>query len=321
MPVSHSVNQARQQFARDIRAGLQKTPRQLPSKYFYDARGDELFQQIMHMPEYYLTNCEFEILENEKQTLLDLIGPEHFDLIELGAGDGHKTKILLEHFLEKHPDFTYMPVDISANVLDLLGRDLHRRWPQLEVSPMRGDYIAMLEKLHHRHHARKVILFMGGNIGNLPPQRARSFLERIREHMDPGDFLIIGFDLKKDPEIILRAYNDPAGITAAFNLNLLQRINRELDGDFDLVQFRHWETYDPVSGAARSFLVSTVEQTVRIGALDQYFSFAAWEAMEVELSQKYSLPEIEALAEDVGFTISGHLTDRRDYFVDTVWRK
>jgi uncharacterized SAM-dependent methyltransferase len=162
---------------------------------------------------------------------------------------------------------------------------------------------------------------MGANIGNLPPERAHTFLTRIREHMDPGDYLIIGFDLKKDPEIILRAYNDPAGITAAFNLNLLQRMNRELGAQIDLDQFKHWETYDPVSGATRSFLVSTADQEIYIGALERSYSFSAWEAIEVELSQKYSLAEIEELAASIGFAWVQHLTDSNNYFVDTIWRK
>lgn len=309
------------QFGIDVRSGLQQTPKQLSSKYFYDAKGDQLFQDIMHMPEYYLTNCEFEILESSKKALLDLIGTAHFDLIELGAGDGHKTKILLEHFSKAQADFSYIPVDISANVLQHLKGDLLKRWPSMDVIPMQGDYLAMLEELHYRHTARKVILFMGANIGNLTPQRAKAFLSRIKAHMEPGDILIIGFDLKKDPATILNAYNDPAGITAAFNLNLLSRMNRELGANFELNSFKHWESYDPITGATKSFLISKKEQEVYIKYLKETFTFKAWEAIEVELSQKYSISEIQDLASELNFKVLEHFKDARDYFVDSVWLK
>ncbi|MEO0341435.1 MAG: L-histidine N(alpha)-methyltransferase, partial [Bacteroidota bacterium] len=150
-------------FAHDVAKGLSAQPKHLSSKYFYDERGDKLFQDIMHMPEYYLTDCEFEILDQHKANLLNLIGDQYFDLIELGAGDGLKTKILLEHFIQQKADFTYCPVDISGNVLELLENDLEQRWPALDLNPMQGDYFEMLERLHYRSDAKKVILFMGAN--------------------------------------------------------------------------------------------------------------------------------------------------------------
>jgi len=321
MTASNQNKSQIKQFAKDVRTGLQQTPKQLSSKYFYDAKGDQLFQDIMHMPEYYLTNCEFEILESSKKAMLDLIGSSHFDLVELGAGDGHKTKILLEHFSEAQADFSYIPVDISGNVLQHLKSDLLERWPEMDVIPMQGDYLAMLEELHYRHNARKVILFMGANIGNLTPPRAKAFLSRIKAHMEPGDLLIIGFDLKKDPATILNAYNDPAGITAAFNLNLLERMNRELGANFKLEQFKHWESYDPGSGATKSFLISKQQQEVYFQALQETFSFQAWEAIDVELSQKYSITEIQDLATELNFKVLKHFRDAQDYFVDSVWQK
>lgn len=308
-------------FAQDILQGLRAKPKKLSSKYFYDKKGDALFQQIMRMPEYYLTDCEYEILDQYKGDILKLIGDRHFDLIELGAGDGLKTKLLLDHFVNQQADFTYCPIDISADVLKQLKADVAKRWPKLECKLMPGDYFAMLGELENRSHARKVILFLGSNIGNLTPDQATGFIQKIQEHMAPGDLLITGFDLKKDPAIILDAYSDPAGITAAFNLNLLERINTELGGDFDLDQFKHWETYNPVTGATKSYIVSKVKQIVHIKALDQDFSFDAWEAIDVELSQKFSLTEIEALAQATGFELVQHFTDQRDYFVDSVWQK
>lgn len=308
-------------FAQDILKGLRSQPKKMSSKYFYDKKGDVLFQQIMRMPSYYLTDAEYEILDQYKGEILGLIGDQHFDLIELGAGDGLKTKLLLEHFVEKQADFTYCPIDISADVLKQLETDVAQRWPKLECKLMPGDYFEMLGQLEHRSHARKVILFLGSNIGNLTPDEARLFIGKVQEHMAPGDILITGFDLKKDPAVILEAYNDPTGITAAFNLNLLERINRELGANFEVAQFKHWETYNPITGATKSYIVSKQKQKVHIKALNQDFNFEAWEAIDVELSQKFNLAEIEALAKLTGFEVLHHFQDQRLYFVDSVWQK
>ena len=308
-------------FGRDVHEGLTQRPKRLPSKYFYDAEGDRLFQQIMRMPEYYLTDCELEILQTHKHAILKQIGAAPFDLIELGAGDGMKTQVLLRHFLDQRIDFRYEPVDISANVLQHLETKLQRSLPGLTVQSLRGDYFEVLETVNRQTGKKKVILFLGANIGNLTIERARRFLARMAKNMHAGDLLLIGFDLKKDPEVILRAYDDPASITAAFNLNLLARINRELDGHFDLKRFRHWETYDPASGATKSYLVSLADQSVAIDALDLEVPFDAWEAINVELSLKYSLRQVEALAEATGFRVREHYFDQRRYFVDSLWEK
>lgn len=308
-------------FAQDVLAGLSKDPKQLSSKYFYDERGDELFQAIMRMPEYYLTDCEYAIFKRQKGKILEVIGTEAFELIELGAGDGYKTKVMLEHFLDEQVCFTYRPVDISGNVLDTLRRDLRQQWPQLAVQPLQGDYFAMLGQLKTEESRRKVVLFLGANIGNYTREAAARFIEQLHLQLQPNDLLLVGFDLKKDPSIILKAYDDPAGITAAFNLNLLHRINRELQGDFDLDAFRHWETYNPATGEAKSYLVSQADQEVYIGTLQRSFHFDAWEAIEVELSLKYSPRQIEELARQTGFDLIAHFYDEHHYFVDSLWRR
>ncbi|PHN03296.1 L-histidine N(alpha)-methyltransferase [Flavilitoribacter nigricans] len=308
-----------QNFATDVEAGLSLDPKKLSSKYFYDKKGDELFQAIMRMPEYYLTDCEYSILNRQKADILEAIGPSGFELIELGAGDGYKTKVLLEHFLSREVPFVYRPVDISQNVLEVLRNDLKNRWPDLAVRPLKGDYFAMLERLQSEQGQRKVVLFLGANIGNYTRQEALRFLENLHKQLDPGDQLLIGFDLKKDPSVILNAYNDPAGITAAFNLNLLTRINRELGGHFDLEEFSHWETYQPITGEAKSYLISRKEQEVEIEAIGKTFHFGAWEAIDVELSLKYSPFEIEALARAAGFQVVEHFYDDRSYFLDSLW--
>lgn len=309
------------EFAQEVLEGLSASPRNLSSKWFYDATGDKLFQDIMAMPEYYLTDAEREIYQFCGSELLDALGKTAFELVELGAGDGSKTQYLIEAFLAAGADFTYRPVDISANAITLLGERVARQWPSLAFSPLRGDYFTALDRLGRGERAvRKLVLFPGANIGNLSPEEAVVFLERLRGFLQPDDLLLTGFDLKKDPAVILAAYNDPEGHTAAFNLNLLRRINRELDADFKLERWRHWESYNPQSGATRSFLVSQVAQSVHVGALDQHFSFEAWETIAVEISQKYSLAETEALAERSGYTHLRHFQDARGLFVDSLWR-
>lgn len=320
-PITQEKKQstADSQFVHDVLTGLARSPKKLSSKYFYDEQGDKLFQDIMQMPEYYLTDCEYEIFETHRQAILNTIGKKPFQLIELGAGDGYKTKVLLRHFLAQGADFQYRPIDISSNVLLELEHDLKQDLPELRVESLAGDYFEMLGKLSADTKMRKVLLFIGANIGNLTREQAADFLKKLNQSMAKGDLLLIGFDLKKDPEIILQAYNDPAGITAAFNLNLLRRINRELGANFDLNAFKHWETYNPATGETKSYLVSMHKQNVIIQG--QTILFDAWEAIDVELSQKYSLQETEELAERIGFKVVKHYFDRRNYFVDSFWKK
>ncbi|MTB49377.1 L-histidine N(alpha)-methyltransferase [Lewinella sp. W8] len=308
-------------FAADVFEGLASTPRRLSSKWFYDERGDALFQQIMGMPEYYLTDCELEIFQTAGPELLDAIGNRSFDLIELGAGDGTKTQFLIEQFLAAGANFTYRPIDISAHAIEILGNLIRRRWPTLPFKPVQDDYFSALDRLGKSQgdHLR-LVLFPGANIGNFAPEEAVQFLRHLRKFLREDDLLLVGFDLKKDPAIILAAYNDPAGYTAAFNLNLLRRINEELGADFRLDQWKHWETYNPVSGATRSYLVSLADQSVRLPDYGRRFRFDVWEPIEVEISQKYNRPEIEAMLQQAGFTFLRHLEDSRGYFSDALAR-
>lgn len=272
------------------------------------------------MPSYYLMNCEHEIFNTHKAAILEAIGYDAFQLLELGAGDGYKTKVLLDYFLKAKVAFQYQPIDISPNVLDELEQSLKEHWPELDVQPLAGDYFDMLHEVSEETAVPKVVLCLGANIGNYPVERAQGFLNAISAELNSGDKLLAGFDLKKDPQVILDAYNDPEGVTAAFNLNLLRRINRELDANFDLQAFRHWETYNPATGATKSYIISEAEQHVFIKALNRSFHFGAWEAMDVELSQKYSLEEVEQLAQTAGFEVEAHFTDQNAYFVDSLWR-
>ena len=231
-----------QQFAEDVLDGLNAHPKTLPSKYFYDKKGDALFQEIMNLEEYYLTRAEYEVFETNKTALRDtfLNGAEKFDLIEFGAGDGHKTKVLLNYFLESNISFEYLPIDISGNVLEQLESTLKNELPDLTVNPIQDDYFQAIEKIEHDNNTRSVVLFLGSNIGNFQNASAVEFLSELYARLKPNDLLLIGFDLKKEPSIILNAYNDSKGITAAFNINLLNRINDQLDANFNTSKFIHY---------------------------------------------------------------------------------
>jgi len=296
-------------------------PKFLSSKYFYDKRGDKLFQEIMELEEYYLTRSEFEILNRYKDQFLNYfaIGDESFHLIEFGAGDGLKTKVLLSHFLENNAEFKYSPIDISENALKSLMEDLGDTYPDLYRESIHNDYFSALHDLK-KFSTRKVVMFLGSNIGNFRPNVAETFLQNMKEELNVGDYVLIGFDLKKDPELILKAYNDSKGITKQFNLNLLSRINRELDANFNIESFDHDPSYDSSTGAAESHIVSLTDQKVTVDALGMVFSFSKGEKVFTEVSQKYSIEEIEAFARIAGFQVLENFYDSKGLFVDTLWK-
>ncbi|QCW98944.1 L-histidine N(alpha)-methyltransferase [Aggregatimonas sangjinii] len=310
-------------FEEEVYKGLTDFPKHLSSKYFYDEKGDKLFQDIMAMPEYYLTDAEFSIFENHTEEITTLFRKQggHFNLIELGAGDGKKTKILLNHLSQNGADFTYQPIDISQNVLNGLKASLAKELPDVPIQTKQGTYFEALNELNGSNTSRKVILFLGSNIGNLLHDQAIEFLKQVRALMQEEDLLFLGVDQKKNPQTILDAYNDKTGITAAFNKNILSRINAELGGDFDVDQFLHWEVYDPESGTAKSYLVSKKEQTVTIGKLDFQAEFGPWETIHTEISQKYDDRIIMWLAEKSGLQVETEFTDSKKLYKNYVLRK
>jgi len=310
---------SKMKFLEDTLGGLRSSPKSMQSKYFYDEKGDQIFQQIMDMDEYYLTNSEMEILQNQAGHLADVIAGkgDAFDLIELGAGDATKSIHLLKSLLEKKINFTYLPIDISAHVISDLENNLPQQLPDLDIQGLNGDYFDMLEQANLRSDRRKVVLFMGANVGNMTVEDAGNFCRQLRGSLSQNDTLIVGFDLKKNPQQILDAYNDKGGITRAFNLNLLERINRELEANFDLKNFDHYATYDPASGSCKSYLISLKQQNVSISG--EMIHFESNEYIFMEISQKYDLSDIAALAEKSGFKPVQHFFDQRSYFVDAIW--
>lgn len=310
------------QFAEDVLNGLSSTPKELSSKYFYDDEGSRLFQEIMKLPEYYLTGCEHEIFSTQADAVYRSFanGGGGFDLIELGAGDGTKTAVLIDHFLRQTDDISYSPIDISQEAVDALTTKFNAEFPALKMSARNGDYFKILESLKIENGRRKVLLFLGSNIGNFSRDQAVEFFRSLRGVMSSGDLLFIGFDLQKDPHVIVPAYDDAAGVTAAFNLNLLKRINRELGADFDIDKFTHYANYRPVEGSARSFLISREQQSVHISALNKAFEFDQWEAVFMEISQKYSLRMIADIAAESGFEIKENFFDSKRYYCDSLWK-
>ena len=310
------------EFGEEVYTGLTAPQKYLSSAYFYDETGDMLFQKIMELPEYYPTGCEYEILDTHKNEIAALFSdPDGFDLFELGAGDAMKTKILLRQFINLGLNFIYHPIDISEHALEELSENLKEELPQLQISPLQGTYFGILNQLGDFRNRKKVILFLGSNIGNLSPDTAVSLLQKLRAGMEKKDLLFIGMDLKKDPAIILKAYNDPQGVTSAFNKNILSRINRELGGNFNVDNYKHWALYNPQSGEARSYLISLKEQEVEIKALDLRLKFRRWESIHTEISRKFDEAGIAEMAEDSGLKLGGSFCDDRDYFRNYVFRK
>lgn len=308
-------------FARDVLQGLLAKPKSIPARCFYDERGSRLFQRITELPEYYLTRCERSILQQHTDQIAAAVAGGPFRLVELGAGDGTKTELLLRCFLARGQRFQYVPVDICRETIVDLAQSLRHRdgLAPLCLHGIVAEYFDALQMLSQRSVQRNLVLFLGSNIGNFDPFDARQFLRGLRESLNPGDLVLIGFDLKKDPEILHRAYNDSQGITCQFNLNLLDRINRELGGRFDRQRFYHYGSYNVLHSRMESWLVSSEAQKVEIDALREVVEFDAWEGIHVECSYKYDLSEIEAMADSAGFGVRDHLLDGQKYFVDSLW--
>ncbi|MBI5435407.1 MAG: L-histidine N(alpha)-methyltransferase [Planctomycetes bacterium] len=307
-------------FARDVLEGLSAEPKHLSCKWFYDARGSELINSIMDLDEYYLTRCEAEVFEQHAVELVRALGDEPFELVDLGAGDGRKTGILIRRFLELGARFEFFSIDISESASRSLAATLAREFPTLAGETLVAEYASGLAWLAERSTKRKLVLFLGSNIGNSSLDGARAFLGELGLALREDDLVLVGADLVKDVDVLRRAYDDSRGLTAAFNLNLLARIDRELGGRFERGRFRFYSTWEPRTSAIESYLVSLAEQEVAIDALGRSFHFGAHEAIHTESSRKYTLAELARLAEVSGFAGEAVFQDRRGWFADVLWR-
>lgn len=309
------------QFFEDTWRGLNASPKYLKSKYFYDEAGDALFKEIMECPEYYLTNCELDIFMHQCDELAATITkhfPE-FDLTELGAGDASKTVYLLDALLKRKANYTYYPIDISTGIITRLNTELPAKLPGLHVHGLNGEYFAMLDQMKAISSRNKVVLFLGSSIGNIPLEETADFFLALKSHLVPGDLVLTGFDLKKDPELIAAAYNDKEGITRRFNLNLLKRINATFGANFDLDRFEHRPEYNEQTGACKSYLESLADQDVRIGDAGDVH-FRRGEKIFMEISQKYSVQQTDDVAAAAGFTVVRHFYDSKNWFLDALWQ-
>jgi L-histidine N-alpha-methyltransferase len=307
-------------FSLDVLVGLSEPRKTIPSRYMYDEAGSRLFQRITELPEYYLTGCELEILKTAAGPIGTFVQDTPFNLVEFGAGHELKPSVLIESFLGHGLDFRYVPIDISRTALEELVARLDGRFPGLRQHGVVSEYFNGMRWLAGRDARRNLVLFLGSNIGNFNRAQARVFLRNLWNSLNDGDFVLIGFDLKKDIERLLSAYNDSAGVTAEFNLNVLRRINRELGGNFDPARFRHFGTYDVFSGAMESYLVSTDPQEVFVERIGRSFVFHAWEPIHTEYSYKYLESDIPELARDTGFALCRNFFDSRHWFVDSLWQ-
>lgn len=315
-----SVTQVRAEFRSQVIAGLREKPRRLSSVYFYDDQGSELFDQITRLPEYYLTRAEREILEHHATELAELIGDEPCCVVDLGAGSGDKTQVILGRMRELKRDVRYAPVDVSAAALWSAEQSMQRRLPGLRVDPVHDDYIRGLARVRAAQTGRRLlVLWLGSSIGNFDDSDAVTMLRGLSEVFGPDDVLLVGFDLLKEPEALVAAYADSQGVTAEFNYNLLRRINRELGADFDVDQYVHHATFSPSESRMESYLISKRAQTVTIGS--QRFELDAWEPIHTEVSCKYSQRRIDDLLSAAGLERVALFTDGERRFADVACRR
>ena len=296
-------------FLGEVLQGLKKTPKELPTKYLYDERGSALYERICTLEEYYLPRREIEIMEQNIDEMVHLLGNK-VSLIEYGCGSCTKTRILLDHM----PDLSaYVPIDISKEQLISVSRELSLDYPELEILPVCADFTSDFQlPFPERNSERNIAYFPGSSIGNFGLESARKLLNRIADICEPGGAFLIGIDLAKDPEVLYNAYNDSEGVTAAFNLNLLTRINRELEGDFNLSFFEHHALYNTDKGRVEMHLTSLRDQTVHLN--NTRISFAEGESIWTESSYKYDLNDFTRMANDACFTVERIWTDDRQWF-------
>ncbi len=310
----------RDEFHRDAFKGLTAREKHIPSKYLYDDEGSKLFQKITELSEYYPFAAELDILTRHGGSVAERLGPEPFNLVELGAGDGRKTKVLLSAFERAGLDFTFVVIDISKKAIRDCMRSISADEAPYPVTAIVDDYFRGLRRLHEETRRRSVALFLGSNIGNFPKGEDVALLRHLRSALSFGDHAFVGFDVTLNPDLLLPAYDDPAGVTRDFNLNLLSRINRELDADFEHSHFKHAPRFNAARRRMESYLQSTVDHTVSLKKLGTAIPFQKNERILIEYSYKYALEDIHALARSTGFAVVEDYSDTNNRFIDSLWQ-
>lgn len=296
----------------DVVKGLTNHPKYLSPRYFYDDRGSELFEQICELPEYYLTRTETVILQHCAEEIANITGA--CELIELGSGSSTKTRILLDAYQHKGYPLRYLPIDVSAGILEASARQLLVDYPSLQVHALAGTYEQALGQLQQSELPNRMIGFIGSTLGNLNPQECDDFLCQITAALQLGEYFLLGVDLQKPKDILEAAYNDSAGVTAAFNLNILNHLNRRFDGNFDLNKFEHWAFYNETKHQIEMHLRSLESQTVELRSLNLKISFEKGESINTEISRKFDINGIQELLKSKGFLPQKVWTDENQWF-------
>ncbi len=307
--ISYDFKPGLERFLAEVLIGLRKPQKELPSKYFYDERGSKLFERICELKEYYITRIEASIMQAHIEEIVELIGPQVL-VIEHGCGNCEKVRFLMDHL---HDPVAFIPIDISKEQLLQVSRELDSIYPQLQVLPVCADYTGNFElPIPKRESKRTVVYFPGSTISNFDPIPVEHFLEHVANLCRSNGALLIGVDLKKDPAVLHDAYNDGESLTAAFNLNLLERINRELGCDFQLDAFEHYAFYNPRESRVEMHLISQKNQVVHING--ETISFIKGESIWTESSYKYNLDEFKRMAAVAGFRVERVWIDERQWF-------
>ncbi|MEE3337790.1 MAG: L-histidine N(alpha)-methyltransferase [Candidatus Latescibacterota bacterium] len=317
--VGSTEQSTRTDIAGDVRVGLTSMPKWLPCIYFYDDAGSELFEQICELPEYYPTRTERSILETHADALVAHV-QHRVDLVELGSGSATKTRLVVEALLRRHGELRFIPVDISRSILEESSRSLVEDYDRLEVHAVAGEYHDGLDYLKHQGGPPRLILWLGSNVGNFQRPDATHFLQRLHSTMRAEDRLLIGIDLRKEATVLEAAYDDAAGVTAAFNKNLLTRLNADLSADFDLDRFVHQSRWNAAEGRVEMHLVSQCRQSVCIKGIDLTVEFEDGESIHTENAYKYSAEEIESLATSAHFEAECQWLDEAQRFSVNLWK-
>jgi L-histidine N-alpha-methyltransferase len=315
------------EFVKDVEKGLADKQKHISPKFFYDKKGSKLFEEICSQPEYYLNRSESLILKRSLNEITNIVGEKEISIIELGNGNSLKTRILLKPFLGNLKKVCYFPIDVSLKMLKKSIKDLSKEYVNLEIFGICSDYVSGLKKINdfmkmkNNIPKNKLIIFLGSSIGNFDPKEAKSFLYSLKRYIRQEDALLIGIDLEKDKRILDKAYNDKKGLTAKFNLNILARINRELDGEFKLSSFEHKSFYNIHKHRIEMHLESKLDQEVRVGAIKKTFHFKKGETIHTENSYKYSQNNLNELVKNAGLEMIQSFTDRKKQYTLILLKK